>query len=252
MILVTGPTGSGKSTTLYSALNFINEPDKNIVTIEDPVEYELKGINQIQIKPAIGLTFASSLRTILRQDPDVIMIGEVRDLETLENAVKAALTGHLVLTTIHTNDAPSVVYRLVHMGLEPYLIVACLNLIIAQRLIRRICPNCKRKITLSESARKGLEERLGVDLSRINFYQGAGCSACGSTGYKGRVGVFEVLNLTSEIKKRILEGVSEAELRELAIKSGMKNLLQAGLKKVDAGLSTIEEVLKVTFVEKSE
>ncbi|MGB2705718.1 MAG: GspE/PulE family protein, partial [Candidatus Omnitrophota bacterium] len=250
MILVTGPTGSGKTTTLYSALNYINEPAKNIVTIEDPVEYQIKGINQIQIKPAIGLTFASSLRTILRQDPDIIMIGEIRDLETLENAVKASLTGHLVLSTIHTNDAPGVIYRLIHMGLEPYLIVACLNLVVAQRLIRRICTKCREKVKLSESAVKGLEDRLGADLKNVTFYKGTGCKACGGTGYKGRVGIFEFFPITEEIKKMILEGIGEAELKKVALKLGMKDLLHSGLEKVNEGITTVEEVLKVTFVEK--
>lgn len=250
MILVTGPTGSGKTTTLYSALNYINKPEKNIVTIEDPVEYQLEGINQIQIKPLIGLTFASSLRTILRQDPDIIMIGEIRDLETLENAVKASLTGHLVISTIHTNNAPSVIYRLIHMGLEPYLIVACLSLVIAQRLIRRICPKCKQKINLPESAIKGLEQRLKVDLKNISFHKGTGCKACGGTGYKGRVGIYELLIINEEIKKMVLEGISEKELKEAAIKFGMKTLVQSGIEKVNKGITTIEEVLKVTFVEK--
>lgn len=250
MILVTGPTGSGKSTTLYSALNYINESGKNIVTIEDPVEYRIRGINQIQIKPAIGLTFASSLRTILRQDPDVIMLGEIRDLETLENAVKASLTGHLVLSTIHTNDAPGVIYRLIHMGLEPYLIVACLNLVVAQRLIRRICTKCREKVKLSESAMKGLEDRLGVNLKDIVFYKGAGCKACDGTGYKGRVGIFEFFPVTEEIKKLILEGMSEIELKKAAKTLGMESLFYSGIEKVNEGITTIEEVLKVSFVEK--
>jgi type IV pilus assembly protein PilB len=251
MILVTGPTGSGKTTTLYSALNFINKPEKNIVTIEDPVEYQLEGINQIQIKPLIGLTFASSLRTILRQDPDIIMIGEIRDLETLENAVKASLTGHLVISTIHTNDAPSVVFRLIHMGLEPYLIVACLSMVAAQRLIRKICTNCKQKVKLSESAVKGLEKRLGVDLKNISFHEGKGCKACNGSGYKGRIGIFEVFVLDEEIKRLVLGGISENELKKEALKHGMKTLLQSGLEKVDKGITTVEEVLKVTFIEKA-
>jgi len=250
MILVTGPTGSGKTTTLYSALNYINESKKNIVTIEDPVEYQLKGINQIQIKPHIGLTFASSLRTVLRQDPDIIMIGEIRDLETLENAVKASLTGHLVISTIHTNDAPGVVFRLIHMGLEPYLIIACLNLVIAQRLIRRICEKCKEKITMSESTIKGMERRLGMNLSGINFYKGKGCTECDDTGYRGRVGIFEVLPIDEDIKALILDGASEKELKKVILKTGMKNLFARGIEKVRQGAPTIEEVLKVTFIEK--
>ena len=250
MILVTGPTGSGKTTSLYSALNFINEPGKNIVTIEDPVEYQITGINQIQIKPHIGLDFASSLRTVLRQDPDIIMIGEIRDLETLENAVKASLTGHLDLSTIHTNDAPGVIYRLIHMGLEPYLIVACVNLVVAQRLIRRICTKCKQKETLTESAIKGMEKRLNVDLKNISFYKGKGCKFCNGTGYKGRVGIYEFFVITEEIKKLILDGISESDLKKAAIKFGMKNLFQSGLEKVNNGITTIEEVLKVIFIEK--
>jgi type II secretory ATPase GspE/PulE/Tfp pilus assembly ATPase PilB-like protein len=250
MILITGPTGSGKTTTLYSALHFINEPEKNIVTIEDPVEYQIKGINQIQIKPRIGLDFASSLRTVLRQDPDIIMIGEIRDLETLENAVKASLTGHLVLSTIHTNDAPSVIFRLIHMGLEPYLIVACLNLVVAQRLIRRICPKCKEKIKMSESTIEGMEKRLDVDLKNVAFYKGKGCKACGGSGYKGRVGVFEFFVITEEIKKLILEGISEQELKKIAVKKGMSSLLRSSIAKVNQGITTIEEALKVTFIEK--
>ena len=251
MILVTGPTGSGKTTTLYSALNYINEPGKNVVTIEDPVEYQIKGINQIQIKPLIGLDFARSLRTVLRQDPDIIMIGETRDLETLENSVKAALTGHLVLSTIHTNDAPSVIYRLIHMGLEPYLIVACLNLVVAQRLIRRICTKCKEKLKLTPLVISGLEKRLGVDLKNISFYTGKGCKVCGGSGYTGRVGIYEFFVITEEIKKLILEGISEKKLKDTAVKLGMKDLLHSGIEKVNEGLSTIEEVLKVTFMEKA-
>ncbi|MFC1576299.1 GspE/PulE family protein [Candidatus Omnitrophota bacterium] len=250
MILVSGPTGSGKTTTLYSALSYLNKPDRNILTIEDPVEYRLKGINQTQIKPLIGLTFASTLRTILRQDPDIIMIGEIRDLETLENAVKAALTGHLVLSTIHTNDAVSVIYRLIHMGLEPYLVVACLNVAIAQRLIRRICPKCKEKLVMTDAARKGLEDRTGTDLSKITFYKGKGCKACDDTGFKGRVGIYELFTLSDEIKKMILDGAPEKELRQVSEKYGRKDLFRSGLEKVDKGLTTIEEVLKVSFIEK--
>lgn len=250
LVLVTGPTGSGKTTTLYSALNYVNEEEKNIVTIEDPVEYQLKGISQIQVKQAIGLTFASSLRTVLRQDPDIIMIGEIRDLETLENVVKASLTGHLALSTIHTNDAPSVVYRLIHMGLEPYLIVACLNLVVAQRLIRRVCNKCKHKIKLTDITIKSLEERTGTDLKGTSFYKGKGCKACNETGYSGRVGIFEFLPITDRIKKLILEGASEQELKGAALKAGMKTLLQSGIEKVNKGMTTIEEVLKATFIEK--
>lgn len=250
MILVTGPTGSGKTTTLYSALNYINTPDKNIVTIEDPVEYQLKGINQIQTKHQIGLTFASGLRTVMRQDPDIIMIGEIRDLETLENAIKASLTGHLVLSTIHTNDAPSVVARLMHMGLESYLISSCLNLVIAQRLVRKICGACKEKIVLPHATLQELKKKSGVDLANVSFYRGKGCDRCDNTGYRGRTGVFEFFVVSKTIKKMILEGASEAELKEAAQKEGMKNIFQHGIEKVNKGITSLEEILRITVLEK--
>jgi len=251
MILVTGPTGSGKTTTLYSALNYINTPEKNIFTVEDPVEYQLKGINQIQTKHQIGLTFAAGLRTILRQDPDIIMIGEIRDLETLENAIKASLTGHLVLSTIHTNDAPSVVLRLMHMGLEPYLISSCISLIIAQRLARKICPNCKEKVPVARGMIEGIEKRAGVDLRHVTLYHGRGCDRCNNTGYSGRVGLYEFLVVSKKMKQKILEGVSEAELKVIAKEDGMKTIFEAGLEKANQGMTTIEEVLRVTVLEKS-
>jgi len=250
MVLVTGPTGSGKTTTLYSALNFINTPDKNIVTIEDPVEYQLANINQIQTKHQIGLTFASGLRTVLRQDPDIIMIGEIRDLETLENAVKASLTGHLVLSTIHTNNAPSTIMRMTHMGLEPYLISSCLSLVIAQRLVRKICENCKEKIPFSQFVLKGLERRVNMNLGNINFYKGKGCPKCRNTGYKGRTGLYEFFVITKNIKAMILEGKSEAELKAEGVKGGMRDIFQAGLRKVNDGIITIDELLRVTVLEK--
>ncbi len=253
MVLVTGPTGSGKTTTLYSALNFINTPDKNIVTIEDPVEYRLAGINQIQTKYQIGLTFASGLRAVLRQDPDIIMIGEIRDLETLENAVKASLTGHLVLSTIHTNDAASVVVRLMHMGLEPYLISSCLSLVIAQRLVRKICPGCKEKVAIAPSTLSELKKKTTIDLNRVKFYKGRGCSECGNIGYAGRTGLYEFLPVSKEIRQMILkEGMSDADIKKEAQAEGMKDFLQAGLEKINDGITTIDEVLRVTVLEKSE
>ncbi len=250
-ILVTGPTGSGKTTTLYSALSYINTPDKNIITIEDPVEYQLRGVNQIQTKQQIGLTFSTGLRTVMRQDPDVIMIGEIRDLETLENAIKASLTGHLVLSTIHTNDAPSVVTRLMHMGLEPYLIAPCLNIVIAQRLARKICDYCKEQITLSRDEIEQFGKRNNVDLTRISFFHGKGCSRCDFTGYMGRTGLYEFLVITKKIKDLILESASEDKLKKCAQEEGMKTIFQHGLKKVDQGITTLEEVLRVTVLEKA-
>ena len=249
-ILVTGPTGSGKTTTLYSALSYINTPEKNIVTIEDPVEYQLEGINQIQTKHQIGLTFSSGLRTVLRQDPDIIMIGEIRDLETLENAIKASLTGHLVLSTIHTNDAPSVITRLMHMGLEPYLIAPCLSLVIAQRLARKICDHCKEKIKLPADVIQRFSKESDVDLSGYSFFHGKGCSRCSSTGYKGRTGLYEFFPVTKRIKDLIIESAPEDKLKKAAQEEGMKTIFQHGLEKVNRGMTTIEEVLRVTVLEK--
>lgn len=251
MVLVTGPTGSGKTTTLYSALSYLNKPDKNIVTIEDPVEYQIIGINQMQTRPQIGLTFASGLRTVLRQDPDIIMIGEIRDLETLENAIKASMTGHLVLSTLHTNDAPGVVFRLMHMGLQPYLISSCLSLVIAQRLVRKVCESCKEKATLTPKALEDLEKKFNTPLRNFTFYHGRGCERCAGTGYKGRLGLFEFLLMSPKIKRMTLDGTNEEALRKAAREEGMKNIFQCGLEKVKEGLTTIEEVLRVTVLEKA-
>ncbi|MBI5124228.1 MAG: Flp pilus assembly complex ATPase component TadA [Candidatus Omnitrophica bacterium] len=251
MTLITGPTGSGKTTTLYSALNYINTPDKNIVTIEDPVEYQIGGINQIQTKHAIGLTFAEGLRAVLRQDPDIIMIGEIRDLETLENAVKASLTGHLVLSTIHTNDASSVVTRLMHMGLEPYLIPSCLSLIIAQRLVRKICPGCREKVTVAPNAISELERRTGEKMGVITFHRGKGCNKCNNTGYMGRIGLYEFLPISKKIRQTITDGVTDIEIKKIAQEEGMKDIYQAGLEKINQGITSLEEVLRVTVLEKS-
>jgi len=241
MILVTGPTGSGKSTTLYSALNTINDPRKNIMTIEDPVEYQLHGINQVQVHPDIGLTFAEGLRSFLRQDPDIIMVGEIRDKETAEIAVKAALTGHLVLSTLHTNDAPSTINRLTNMGVEAFLVTASVNLIVAQRLVRRICQNCAQ----TYDPPKELLASLGLE-EGTKFSRGAGCEKCLNSGYKGRVALYELLHLSDAMRDKIIEGISTTQLKRMAIEEGMITLRRAGLQKVAQGITTIDEVLSVT------
>ena len=251
MVLVTGPTGSGKTTTLYSAINYVNTPDKNIVTIEDPVEYQINGINQIQTRHNIGLTFASGLRAVLRQDPDIIMIGEIRDLETLENAVKASLTGHLVLSTIHTNDAPGVVIRLIHMGLEPYLITSCLNLVIAQRLVRKICPDCKERADINPSILTELGKTYGADLKGAVFYKGKGCNKCDHIGYKGRTGLYEFLPIAHRVRDMIREGVTDAQIKKVAQEEGMSDIFRSGLKRASEGITTLDEVLRVTVLEKA-
>ncbi len=246
MILVTGPTGSGKTTTLYSALSQLNKPGVNIMTAEDPVEYNFFGINQVQIKDDIGLNFASALRSFLRQDPDVIMVGEIRDFETGEIAVKAALTGHLVLSTLHTNDAPSTVTRLINMGIEPLIVSASVVLVIAQRLARKICPKCKEEQKISEAALR----KAGLAPERISGAScsiGLGCPECNNTGYKGRVALYEVMPVKDELKELILQGASSAELKKEAIRLGMATLRQSGLKKVLEGVTSMEEVLRVTF-----
>ncbi|MCM8776708.1 MAG: Flp pilus assembly complex ATPase component TadA [Candidatus Omnitrophica bacterium] len=244
MIIVTGPTGSGKTTTLYSGLNFINTPEKNIITIEDPVEYELSGINQVQIKPKIGLTFAEILKRILRQDPDIIMVGEIRDLETAQIGIQAALTGHLVISTLHTNDTISTIARLNYMGVPNYLIVDALHLLIAQRLVRKICKNCIQEDREGKEILKG----MGIEI-KGNVYKGKGCSECNSTGYRGMIAIFEVLNLNiSEIKKHILSGGDEESLREICIKYGFSPLRDVAMKKVFNGITTVEEVLSKTLV----
>jgi len=242
MIIVTGPTGSGKTTTLYSGINFINTPEKNITTIEDPVEYELSGINQVQIKPKIGLTFAEVLKRLLRQDPDIIMVGEIRDLETAQIAIQAALTGHLVLSTLHTNDTLSTISRLNYMGIPSYLIAESVHLVMAQRLVRRICGVCKQE------DKEGMEtlQEMGIKVN-TKIYKGKGCSNCNYTGYFGRVAIFEMLKLTREIKRGILEGVKEDGLREICIRQGFSSLRDAALKKVFEGITTVEEFLGKTL-----
>ncbi|MHC5118877.1 MAG: GspE/PulE family protein, partial [Planctomycetota bacterium] len=237
IIIVTGPTGSGKSTTLYSALNELRDPNKNISTVEDPVEYRLGGINQSQIKPGIGLTFASCLRTLLRQDPDIILIGEIRDKETMEIAIKASLTGHLVLSTFHTNDAPSALSRLVYMGLEPYLLGSSLNLILAQRLVRKICDKCKEPVELSEPQIQRLQ--LSPDqLAAATFFQGKGCSECDGSGYRGRLPIFEFLVMDQEIREAIANGARETQIRTMAREKGYGGLLSSGAARVADGRTT--------------
>ncbi len=245
MVLVTGPTGSGKTTTLYSALSKVSTEEVNIMTAEDPVEYNLHGINQVQVRTQIGLDFAAALKAFLRQDPNIIMVGEIRDLTTGGIAIKAALTGHLVLSTLHTNDAPSTVTRLIDMGLEPFNVAAALNLVTAQRLLRRICSNCKVEAEYSDE-----ELRAGKIpdefIQRVTFYKGEGCDACGGSGYKGRQGLYEVMSITSTLRKLIMQAVGTDELRDAAIAEGMLTLRMDGLKKLERGITTVDEVLKET------
>lgn len=246
MILVTGPTGSGKTTTLYSALDRVNQPETNIMTAEDPVEFNLRGINQVQIRENIGLTFAIALRSFLRQDPDVIMVGEIRDQETAEIAVKAALTGHLVLSTLHTNDAPSAITRLLNMGIEAFLVASSLLLIVAQRLLRRVCGRCREPIAVPANALVdvGLTEE---EATSITCYKGTGCETCLGTGYKGRIAIYEVLVLRPELRDLVLSGASAVDIKRAAISNGMRTLRMSGLQKLKDGITTVEEVLRVTF-----
>jgi len=250
MILITGPTGSGKSTTLYSALSELNKADVNISTAEDPVEYNLVGINQVQVREQIGLNFASCLRSFLRQDPDIIMVGEIRDLETAQIAVKAALTGHLVLSTLHTNDAPSTIDRLINMGVEPFLLTSSINLIAAQRLVRRICDKCKEPIEVTPEALIN----LGVDASEaaggFPTFRGRGCNSCNETGYRGRLAIYEILVMHEGLKELILKSASAADLKREAVKLGMSTLRMSALQKVRDGFTTIEETIRVTDTDK--
>jgi type IV pilus assembly protein PilB len=242
-ILVTGPTGSGKSTTLYAALNAINTPEKNIITIEDPVEYQLEGINQIQVNLKAGLGFPQGLRSMLRADPDIIMVGEIRDAETARIAVESALTGHLVLSTLHTNDAPSAITRLTEMGIEPFLTASAVDCIVAQRLARKLCTHCKTRVVLSQAALAGAGFPADLD---VEAYEPAGCPRCNNTGYKGRIGVYEVMTLSDEIRAMTIERTSADVIRETAISQGMKPLRIDGLDKVKQGLTSIAEVARVT------
>jgi type IV pilus assembly protein PilB len=245
MVLVTGPTGSGKTNTLYSSIAKLNTPETNIMTAEDPVEFNLPGINQVQVKDNIGLNFAAALRSFLRQDPNIILVGEIRDFETAEIAVKAALTGHLVLSTLHTNDAPSTVNRLMNMGIEPFLVASSVNLICAQRLVRRICAECREPAPLSPQAlvNGGFSPEEAASVTPM---KGAGCGKCNNTGYRGRVGLYEVMEVTEDLREAILVGASGLELRRRAIETGMITLRQSGLRKVKDGVTTMDEVVRET------
>jgi type IV pilus assembly protein PilB len=245
MVLVTGPTGSGKTTTLYSALSKINTPEVNIMTAEDPVEYNLHGINQVLVRTDIGMTFAAALKAFLRQDPNIIMVGEIRDLETGSIAIKAALTGHLVLSTLHTNDAPSTITRMVDMGIEAFNVASAVNLITAQRLVRRVCQNCKEPVTYPREYldAAGLTDE---DIEGITFYRGAGCDQCGGSGYKGRQGLYEVMAMSPTLRRMVLQGASTAELQQQAISEGMLTLRMDGFVKLRKGITTLEEVIKET------
>jgi type IV pilus assembly protein PilB len=243
MVLVTGPTGSGKTTTLYSALSELNKEDTNISTAEDPVEFNLPGINQVQMHEEIGLNFAASLRSFLRQDPDIIMVGEIRDFETAEIAIKAALTGHLVLSTLHTNDAPSTINRLLNMGVEPFLVASATNLILAQRLARRICGNCKEKAAVPTQALLDIG-MTPEEVAALSYYKGVGCANCADTGYRGRVALYEVLPITDGVRELVLNGASAMEIKAEAVREGMKTLRRAGITKIKEGVTTVEEVVR--------
>ncbi|MDP6609055.1 MAG: type IV-A pilus assembly ATPase PilB [Vicinamibacterales bacterium] len=245
MVLVTGPTGSGKTNTLYSSISRINTADTNIMTAEDPVEFNLPGVNQVQVRENIGLNFAAALRSFLRQDPNTILVGEIRDFETAEIAVKASLTGHLVLSTLHTNDAPSTINRLMNMGIEPFLVASSVNLICAQRLVRRICTACKGESAVPPEALVDIGYPQ-ADAERVKPQKGAGCDRCNQTGYKGRVGLYEVMEVSNELRELILVGASALELRRKAVEEGMLSLRQSGLHKIDNGVTTIDEVVRET------
>ncbi len=247
-ILVTGPTGSGKTTTLYAALNSVNKPNKKLITIEDPVEYQIKGINQVQIKPQVGLTFASGLRSILRQAPDIIMVGEIRDKEAASIAVQAALTGHLIFSTLHTNDAPGAVTRLIDMGIKPYLVASTVQAVLAQRLVRRICDNCKEPYqpTPEELQTLNLNKE---DISRATFYKGRGCSECNKTGYKGRIAIFELFIMNDQLREMVFEVKSSTEIKNKAVELGMKTLKDDGKRKVLKGITTIPEIVRVAQID---
>jgi type IV pilus assembly protein PilB len=245
MVLVTGPTGSGKTNTLYSALQSLNTVETNIMTAEDPVEFNLAGINQVQMKEQIGLNFAAALRSFLRQDPNIVLVGEIRDFETAEIAIKAALTGHLVLSTLHTNDAPSTISRLMNMGIEPFLVATSVNLIQAQRLIRRVCKDCKQETSIPVEA--FIEVGFTIEEAKtLKTFKGKGCATCNNTGYKGRIGLYEVMEITDELRELILIGASALELRKKAVDDGMITLRESGLHKIRAGVTTIEEVVRET------
>lgn len=248
IVLVTGPTGSGKTTTLYAALNRIDRDERNIITIEDPVEYQLRGVGQIQINPKIGLTFASGLRSILRQDPDVIMVGEIRDIETAEIAIQASLTGHLVFSTLHTNDSASAITRLLDMNIEPFLIASSLTAVLAQRLVRTICSNCKQPYEPTPEEKAYFGEKSMID----KLYRGKGCSRCSNSGYSGRTGIFELLIVDNEVRRLITSRTDSQTIKEYALSTGMVSLFAEGLSKVREGITTLEEVLRVSLTDSSE
>ena len=245
MVLVTGPTGSGKTTTLYATLNFLNSPDVNILTIEDPVEYNLNGINQSQVKSDIGFTFANALRSFLRQDPDIIMVGEIRDQETAEIAIRSALTGHLVLSTLHTNNAPDTITRLIDMDQEPFLISSSVRLVVAQRLLRMICPHCKIKIRKPDRVKR-LVQDYHADISGITFYKGEGCGKCNNTGYLGRTAIFEIFQMTDAVREAVNRRATALQLKEMAVSQGMRTLQQSAICKLKQGVTTVDEVLRET------
>ena len=245
MVLVTGPTGSGKTNTLYSALSRINTPEVNIMTAEDPVEFNIGGINQVQMKEQIGLNFAATLRSFLRQDPNIVLVGEIRDFETAEVAIKAAMTGHLVLSTLHTNDAPSSINRLMNMGIEPFLVASSTHLVVAQRLVRRICSNCKEPYEVPHQALLNIGF-IKDELKTLQLFRGRGCDTCSGTGYKGRIGLYEVMEIEEDIKELILSGGSAYELREKSIENGMLTLRHSGLQKIRDGVTSIDEVMRET------
>jgi general secretion pathway protein E len=246
IILVTGPTGSGKTTSLYSMLSKINSPDKNILTIEDPIEYQLKGIGQIPVNTKVGVTFASGLRSIVRQDPDIILVGEIRDLETAEIAIQAALTGHLVFSTLHTNDSASAITRLIDMGIEPFLVTSSVNAIVAQRLCRKICADCRQPYYPENESLFEIGLVRESLLTEGHLYRGAGCMECLNTGYKGRVGIYEILVMTDSMKTSVLKTSDSNIIKRQAIEEGLHTLRDDGARKVSAGVTTIEEVLRVT------
>jgi type II secretory ATPase GspE/PulE/Tfp pilus assembly ATPase PilB-like protein len=248
MIILSGPTGSGKSTTLYAALNEIKNPGENVTTVEDPVEYHMDGINQVQVKPKIGLTFASTIRNILRQDPDKCLIGEIRDAETADIAVKFSLTGHLVFTTLHANDAPSTITRLIDIGVPPFLVGSCLNLVMAQRLVRKICPNCKEsyKPDIREIEEAGLDWEEFKD---IELYRGRGCIHCRGTGYYGRTGIFEILEMKQPIRRLVFDSANQEDIRDKSAEMGMRSLRTCGFSKVKRGITTVNEVMRITVQE---
>ena len=248
MVLVTGPTGSGKTNTLYSALSRLNKADVNVMTAEDPVEFNLVGINQVQMKESIGLNFASALRSFLRQDPNIVLVGEIRDFETAEVAIKAAMTGHLVLSTLHTNDAPSTINRLMNMGVEPFLVATSVHCVVAQRLVRRVCSHCKEPVDAPAAAlmNVGFSES---DASEVQLFRGRGCERCSNTGYKGRTALYEVMSIGDEIREMILSGASSYEVRQKALQTGMLSLRESGLHKIREGVTSIEEVIRETVAQ---